>query len=76
MVGAGSTHGRYEECINILVANPEYKRPLGRRKRRWLGYMRTAVTETVWQGLDWIHLVQHMEQLPAPVNTVMNLRVL
>jgi len=28
-----------------------------------------------WEGVDWIHLAQDMDQWRAVVNTVMNLRV-
>jgi hypothetical protein len=28
-----------------------------------------------WDGMDWMNLVQDMDQLRALVNTVMNLRV-
>jgi len=31
--------------------------------------------ETAWEGEDWIHLAQDMDQWRAVVNTVMNLRV-
>jgi hypothetical protein len=35
MSGACSTHGECEKCVQISVRNPEGKRPLGRRGRRW-----------------------------------------
>jgi hypothetical protein len=31
--------------------------------------------EIGWEGVDWIHLVQEMDQWGAVVKTVMNLRV-
>jgi hypothetical protein len=31
--------------------------------------------ETGLEGVDWIHLAQDMDQCPALVNTVMNLRI-
>jgi hypothetical protein len=32
--------------------------------------------EVGWNGMDWIDLAQYRDQWRAPVNTVMNLRVL
>jgi hypothetical protein len=31
--------------------------------------------EIEWEGVDWIHLAQDIDQWQDPVNTVMNLRV-
>jgi hypothetical protein len=31
--------------------------------------------EIGWDGMDWIHLAQNMDQGRALVNTIMNLRV-
>jgi hypothetical protein len=30
--------------------------------------------ETVWEGVDWMHLAQDKDPLQALVNTVMNLQ--
>jgi hypothetical protein len=48
---------------NILVGNPEGKRPLGRPRRRWEDNIRMDI------------MAQHKNQWRALVNTVMNLRV-
>jgi hypothetical protein len=51
----------------ILVERCEGKMPLGTPRCRWEDYIRKALRETGWEGVDWTHL--------AHVNTVMNLRV-
>jgi hypothetical protein len=61
-------------CIDILVGNPEGKRPVGRRKRRWEDNIRMDLRETGWQGVDWMHLAQDRNQWRALMNTVINLR--
>jgi hypothetical protein len=33
------------------------------------------LSETRWEGVDWMHLAQDRDLWWAPVNTVMNLRV-
>jgi hypothetical protein len=53
-------------AYRILVGNPEGKRPLGRRRRRWVDR---------WDGMDWIDLAQDRDQRRDLVNTVMNVRV-
>jgi hypothetical protein len=57
------------------VGKPEGKRPLGRTRRRWVGYIKIDLREIGWNGMDWIHLAQDRGQWRALVNTVMNLRV-
>jgi hypothetical protein len=57
------------------VGNPEGKRPLGRPRCRWVDNIKMDLRETGWDGMDWIDLVQDMEQWRALVNAVMNLRV-
>jgi hypothetical protein len=57
----------------ILVRKPEGKRPLGRRRHRWVDNITMDLTEIEWGGKNWIHL-QDRDQWRALVNTVMNLR--
>jgi hypothetical protein len=62
-----------KECI--LVGKPEGKRPLGRRRRRWVGNIKMDLREIGWDGVDWIYVAQGRDQWWALVNMVMNLRV-
>jgi len=43
---------------------------------RWVGSIKTDIGEIGWEGVDWMHLAQDRDQWRAPVNTVLNLRVL
>jgi hypothetical protein len=57
------------------VGKLEEKRPLGRRRRRWVDSIKMDLREIGWEGMDWIDLAQDRDQWRALVNTVMNLRV-
>jgi hypothetical protein len=50
--------GEKRNAYRILVGNPEGKRPLGRPKRRWVGYIEIDLREIGWDGGDWIDLTQ------------------
>jgi hypothetical protein len=75
MDGSCSTHGEKRNAYRILVGNPEGKRPLGRRRRRWEVNIKMYLREIGWGGMDWIDLAQDRDQWGALVNTVINLRV-
>jgi hypothetical protein len=45
-------------ACRILVGNPERKRPLGRRRRRWVDNIKIDLREIGWDGMDWIDLAQ------------------
>jgi hypothetical protein len=62
-------------AYRILGGKPEGKRPLGRRRRRWVDNIKMDLREIGCDGLDWIQLAQDRDQWRALVNTVMNLRV-
>jgi hypothetical protein len=64
-----------ENTYRILVGKPEGKRPLGRRKRKWVDNNKIDLRETGWGSMDWIDLAQDKDQWRALVSTVMNLRV-
>jgi hypothetical protein len=44
------------------VGKPEGKRPLGRRRRRWVDNIKIDLTEIGCCGMDWIDLDQDRDQ--------------
>jgi hypothetical protein len=67
--------GVKRNAYRVLVGNPEGKRPLRRRGRRWVDNIKMDLREVGWNGRDWIDLAQDRDQWRALVNTVMSLRV-
>jgi hypothetical protein len=69
--------GETRNAYRLLVGKPEGKRPLGRRRRRWVDNIKMDLKRDRmgWCGVDWIELAQGMDQWRALMNTVMNLRV-
>jgi hypothetical protein len=57
------------------VGKPEWKRPLGRQRRRWVDNIRMDLAEVGWSDVDWIGLAQDRNRWRALVNSVLNLRV-
>jgi hypothetical protein len=51
------------------------KRPLGRRRRRWIDNIKLDLLEIGLSVMDWIGLGQDRCRWRALVNSVMNLRV-
>jgi hypothetical protein len=68
--------GEKTNVYRISVGKPDGKRPLGRRRTRWVDNIKMDLSEIGWDGVDWIDLSQDREQRRALMNTVMNLRVL
>jgi hypothetical protein len=63
--------GEKRNAYRILVGNPEGKRPLGRRRRRWVDSIKMDFRDgMVWIGWIWLRIGTR-----ALVNTEMNLRV-
>jgi hypothetical protein len=58
--------------IGYWWETPESKRPLGRPRRSWVDNIKMDLREIGWDGMDWIDLVQDMDQWRALVNTVIN----
>jgi len=56
------------------MGKPEGKKPLGRRRRRWVD-IRTDLQEVGWGYMDWIGLAQDRDRWQTLVSAVMNLRV-
>jgi hypothetical protein len=65
--------GEMRNAYKILAGKCEGNRPLARLRRRWDDDTKTDVRETMWHGVDWIHLTRYMIQWWASVNLVMNL---
>jgi hypothetical protein len=70
---ACSTNGAKRNAYRILVAIPEGKRPLGRR--RWVDNIKMDLIELEWDGMDSIALAQNRDHWRVLVNMAMNLRV-
>jgi hypothetical protein len=47
------THGRGEECVQVLMGKPEINRPLGRQRLRWENAIRMDLTEIGWGSAEW-----------------------
>jgi hypothetical protein len=43
-------------AYRTLVGKPEGKKPLRRRKRRWVDNIKIYLREIGWDGMDWIDL--------------------
>jgi hypothetical protein len=54
--------GTKGKAQRILVGKPEGKRPLGRRRRRWVDNIKMDLREIGWDGMDWIDLAQDRDQ--------------
>jgi hypothetical protein len=57
--------GESKGLYRILVGRPEGKRPLGRPRRRWKDNINMALQEVIWEGMDWIDLVQDRDRWRA-----------
>jgi hypothetical protein len=65
--------GEMRNAYNILVGKPEWKRPLGRPRRRWEDNIRMDLREVVWKDVEWMHLAENRGQWQVVMNTVMNI---
>ena len=66
---------RREGVYRVLVGKPEGRRPLGRRRRRWVDNIRMDLQEVGFGYRDWIGLTQDRDSWRTLVSAVMNLRV-
>jgi hypothetical protein len=60
---------------NILLGKPEVKRLLRRPRLRWEHNIRMDLRETVWKGVDWMHLAHDKDQWWGILMMIMNLWV-
>jgi hypothetical protein len=66
--------GEKSNMFRLLVGKPEGKRPLGRRRRRWMNNIKMDLLEIGLIVVDWIGLAQDRYRWRALVNSVMNLQ--
>ena len=66
--------GEEKEVYRVLVGKPEGRRPLGKRKRRWVDNW-VDLQEVGCGYTDWIGLAQDRDRWRTLVSAVMNLRV-
>jgi hypothetical protein len=59
----------------ILLGNPEGKKPLVRRRRVWVDYIKMDLREIGLGGMDWTDLAQDAGQWWALVNMVMSFQL-
>jgi hypothetical protein len=62
LLSFSSFHIRLVNAYNILIWNPEEKRPFGRSRRWWEDNIRIYRSKIMWGYVDWIHLVQDRDQ--------------
>jgi hypothetical protein len=67
--------GERRGVYRVLVGRPEWKRPLGRPRRRWEDNIKMDLRETGIDGANWIRLARDRVQWQNFVSTVVNLRV-
>jgi hypothetical protein len=47
-----------KRTFNILVGNPEGKRPVGRPRHRWEDNIKMYLKKIGYGAVDWIHVAQ------------------
>jgi len=62
-------------AYRVLLGKPEGKRPMGRRRHRWVYNIRMDLQEVGSGYMDWIGLAQDRDRWRRLVSAVMNLRV-
>ena len=67
--------GEERGVYRVLVGKPEGRRPLARRRRRWVDNIWMDLQEVGCVYMDWIGLAQDGDSWRALVSAVMNFRV-
>ena len=74
-VGHVACMGEEREVYRVLVGKPEGKRPLGRRRHRWVDIIRMDLQEVGCGYMDWIGLAQDRDRWRTLVSAIINLRI-
>jgi hypothetical protein len=75
LTGHVARMGEKRNAYILLVGKPEGKRPLGRRRRRWMDNIRMDLQEVGWGKVDWNGMAEDKNRWRALVNSILNLRV-
>jgi len=67
--------GQGRGVCRVLVGKPEWRRPLGRPRRRWEDTIRMDLREVGCGCVEWMELAEDRDRWHALVSAVMNLRV-
>jgi hypothetical protein len=67
--------GKIRNAYKISVGEHNRRRPLRRLMRRWEDNIRMDLEEIGYDDVNWVHLIQDMEQWLIPMNKLMNLPV-
>jgi hypothetical protein len=67
--------GEKMNAYRLLVGNPEGKRQLRRKRRRWVDNIRMDLGEVGRGDVDWIGLAKDRNRWKTVVNSVLNVRV-
>jgi len=67
--------GEERRVCRVLVGKLEGRRPMGRRRHRWVDNIRMDLQEVGCGYMDWIGLAQDRDKWRMLVSAVMNLRV-
>jgi hypothetical protein len=62
-------------AYRVFVGQPDGKRPLGRRRRRWEDDIRMDLKEIGWESVDRIDLAQNRDKWQVILKRVMYVRV-
>jgi hypothetical protein len=50
--------GKIRDMYTISVGKPKWKRPFGKPRHRWEDNIKIYLRETVFGGVDYIHIAQ------------------
>ena len=67
--------GEERRVYRVLLGKPEGRRPMGRRRHRWVDNIRMDLQEVGCGYMDWIGLAQDRDRWRKLVSVVMNLQV-
>jgi hypothetical protein len=59
---ACSMNGEKRKACRILMRKTKVKRPLGRKRGRWVYNIKVDLRKIGWSGMDWSDLAQDRHQ--------------